>query len=107
MLSLASAKSTTHLHQTDTARSASLAQPGTGAAKNAAIALVPRVRIPGVSDSRRSNQPTTPTLVMRIILRSAKCGTTGFAIFAGCVAGVTIERTHPQRFYQQARGDRS
>jgi hypothetical protein len=106
-VTLVSAKSMTHLHPTAIARSASLARPGTDVGSNAAIALVPPVRTQAAGDSRHSGRPTTPTLVMRIILRSAKSGTTGFAIFAGCVAGVTTERIHPQRFYQQARGERS
>lgn len=107
MSSTASARSTTRLRPTGIARSASLAQPGIVDAKSAAIAIARPARIPAAGVSRHSSRPTTPTLVMRIILRSAKSETTGFAIFAGCVAGVTAERTHPQRFYQKAHGDRS
>lgn len=102
-----SARSTMRTRRTAIARSASLSRPGTGAAGSAAIALAPPVRTQAAGDSRHSNRPATPTLVMRIILRSAKSGTTGFAIFAGYVAAVTAERIHPQRFYLQARGERS
>lgn len=103
----ASAPSMIQTHPAAIARSARLPLPGTGVARNVAIAIAPPARTLAAVASRHSSRPTTPMLVMRIILRSAKSETTGFAIFAGCVAGVTTERTHPQRFYLQARGEGS
>lgn len=106
-MTLVSVRSTMQTRQAAIERSASLPKRGIGAARSAAIALVPHVKTLAAGDSRHSSRPTMPMLVMRIILRSAKSGTTGFAIFAGYVAGVTAERTHPQRFYLQANGERN